>query len=147
MKIDIKIMDKRVKLPMYSTTGSAGMDLQAAIIEPITLAPNEVKLIPTGLAIHLNDPNFAAMIMPRSGMGHKNGIILGNTIGLIDSDYQGQLMMSLWNRSEKPFTIEVLERVAQLVIVPVIQATFNIVEDFPLTERGEGGFGSTGKTV
>lgn len=147
MKIDVKIMDSRIKLPMYATAGSAGMDLQAAITEPLTLAPNETKLVPTGLAIHLSDPNFAAMIMPRSGMGHKNGIILGNTIGLIDSDYQGQLMMSLWNRSDKPFTIEVLERVAQLVIVPVIQATFNIVEDFPLTERGEGGFGSTGKTV
>lgn len=145
MQVDIKVLDPRVSLPEYKTQGSAGMDLCAAIDEPLTLQPNEVKLVPTGIAIHLDNPNFVAMIMPRSSMGHKNGIILGNTTGVIDSDYQGQMFMSLWNRSEKPFTIEPLERVAQLLIVPVMQVTFNKVEEFPVSERGEGGFGSTGK--
>lgn len=146
MLIDVKILDERIKnnLPAYGTPGSAGLDLRACIPESLTLAPGEVKLISSGMAIHLNDPNFAAVIMPRSGMGHKNGIILGNTIGLVDSDYQGDLKMSLWNRSDKPFTIEPMERVAQLVILPVIQAQFNVVEDFPASERGEGGFNSTG---
>ena len=148
MKIDLKILDQRIKeigIPAYATTGSAGLDLRAAIEEPLTLQPNEVKLISTGISIHLDNPNFMAMIAPRSSMGHKNGIILGNTVGIVDSDYQGSLMMSMWNRSDKPFTIEPLERVAQLIIVPVMQASFNIVEDFPQTKRGEGGFGSSGK--
>lgn len=145
MKIDVKILDPRVQPPSYATSGSAGMDLRAAIEQPLTLAPGEVALVSTGLAIHLNDPNFVAMIVPRSSMGHKNGIVLGNTVGVIDSDYQGDLKMSLWNRGKEPFTIEPLERVAQLLIVPVVQATFNVVEEFVSTERGEGGFGSTGK--
>lgn len=146
MLIDIKITDPRLQnnLPAYGTPGSAGLDLMACIPEPLTLAPGEVKLISSGISIHLNDPGFAAVIMPRSGMGHKNGIILGNTLGLIDSDYQGDLKMSLWNRSDKPFTIQPMERVAQLVILPVVQAQFNVVTDFTATERGEGGFGSTG---
>lgn len=145
MNIDIKITDARISLPKYATPGSAGMDLCAAIEAPLTLQPGETKLVPTGISVHLKDPNFAAFIMPRSSMGHKNGIILGNTVGLIDSDYQGPLMMSLWNRSDKEFTIAPLDRVAQLVIMPVVQATFNVVSEFSLTERGEGGFGSTGK--
>lgn len=145
MNIDIKITDSRIELPQYATPGSAGMDLRVAIDAPLTLAPGETKLVPTGISIHLKDPNFAAFIMPRSSMGHKNGIILGNTVGLIDSDYQGPLMMSLWNRGNKDFTIEPLERVAQLVIMPVVQATFNVVSEFTATERGEGGFGSSGK--
>lgn len=146
MKIDVKILDPRLQdnLPNYATPGSAGLDLRAAIQEPLTLKPGEVSLVPTGLAIHVSDPAFAAIIMPRSGMGHKNGIILGNTLGLIDSDYQGELKMSLWNRSDKEFTIAPMERVAQLVIVPVMQASFNVVEEFEATKRGEGGFGSTG---
>lgn len=145
MNIDIKITDSRIELPKYATPGSAGMDLRAAIDTPLTLQAGETQLVPTGISIHLKDPNFAAFIMPRSSMGHKNGIILGNTVGLIDSDYQGPLMMSLWNRSDKAYTIEPLERVAQLVIMPVVQATFNLVSEFTKTERGEGGFGSSGK--
>lgn len=145
MQVDIKVLDSRVSLPAYKTLGSAGMDLCAVIDEPLTLAPNEVKLVPTGIAVHLDNPNFVAMIMPRSSMGHKNGIILGNSVGVIDSDYQGQMMMSLWNRSDTPFTIEPMERVAQLLIMPVMQVSFNQVEQFPASERGEGGFGSTGK--
>lgn len=145
MQVDIKVLDSRVSLPAYKTPGSAGMDLCAVIDEPLTLAPNEVKLVPTGIAVHLDNPNFVAMIMPRSSMGHKNGIILGNSVGVIDSDYQGQMMMSLWNRSDTPFTIEPMERVAQLLIMPVMQVSFNQVEEFPVSERGEGGFGSTGK--
>lgn len=145
MNIDIKITDSRISVPKHATPGSAGMDLCAAIEAPLTLQPGETKLVPTGISIHLKDPNFAAFIMPRSSMGHKNGIILGNTVGLIDSDYQGPLMMSLWNRGDKEFTIAPLDRVAQLVIMPVVQATFNVVSEFSLTERGEGGFGSTGK--
>jgi len=146
MQISLKIIDSRIQLPAYSTPGSAGMDLRAALQEPLTLQPNEVCMVPTGIAIYLEDPNFAAIIMPRSGKGHE-GIILGNTVGLIDSDYQGQLKMSLWNRSEKAITITPLERIAQLVIVPVVQATFKVVGDFDATQRGEGGFNSTGSTT
>ena len=147
MKIDVKIIDPRLtgNLPAYATPGSAGLDLRACLTEPLTLQPNAWQLVPTGMAIYLKDPNFAAMILPRSGMGHKHGIVLGNLVGLIDSDYQGQLMVSAWNRSSVAFTIEPMERIAQLVIVPVVQAQFHIVSDFPVTQRGEGGYGSTGK--
>lgn len=147
MKIDVKIMDARMadQLPAYATPGSAGLDLRACLDEPLTLLPNAWQLVPTGIAIHLNSPNFAALILPRSGLGHKHGIVLGNLVGLIDSDYQGQLMVSAWNRSNVAFTIEPMERIAQLVIVPVVQAQFNVVTDFPASERGEGGYGSTGK--
>ncbi len=147
MKIDVKIMDSRMasQLPAYATPGSAGLDLRACLEGPLTLEPNAWQLVPTGIAIYLNDPNFAAIILPRSGLGHKHGIVLGNLVGLIDSDYQGQLMVSAWNRSTKAFTIEPMERIAQLVIVPVVQAQFNVVTEFPASERGEGGYGSTGK--
>ncbi|MEO6291796.1 MAG: dUTP diphosphatase [Burkholderiaceae bacterium] len=148
MKIDVKIMDSRMadQLPAYATPGSAGLDLRACIDEAVTLQPNAWQLIPTGIAIHLLDPNFAAMILPRSGLGHKHGIVLGNLVGLIDSDYQGQLMVSAWNRSSTAFTIEPMERIAQMVIVPVVQAQFNIVTEFVSeSERGAGGYGSTGK--
>ncbi len=145
--IDLKILDPRMKdqLPAYGTPGSAGLDLRACIDAPITIAPGETVLIPTGLAIHIADPAYAAMILPRSGMGHKNGIVLGNLVGLIDSDYQGQLMISTWNRGQNAFTLNPMERLAQLIIVPVVQVGFNIVEEFGDSERGEGGFGSTGK--
>ena len=149
MKIDVKILDPRIaeQLPAYATPGSAGLDLRACLDAPLTLAPNAWQLVPTGMAIHLADPGYAAMILPRSGLGHKHGIVLGNLVGLIDSDYQGQLMVSAWNRSSVAFTIEPMERIAQLVIVPVLQAQFNIVQEFPTaSERGEGGYGSTGKT-
>lgn len=148
MKIDVKIIDARMaeQLPAYATPGSAGLDLRACLTEPLTLAPNAWKLVPTGIAIYLHDPNFAALILPRSGLGHKHGIVLGNLVGLIDSDYQGQLMVSAWNRSDTTFTIEPMERIAQLVIVPVVQAHFNVVSEFPASERGESGYGSTGKT-
>ena len=148
MKIDVKIMDSRMadQLPAYATPGSAGLDLRACLNEPLTLAPNAWQLVPTGIAIYLRDPNFAALILPRSGLGHKHGIVLGNLVGLIDSDYQGELMVSAWNRSSKAFTIEPMERLAQLVIVPVVQAQFNIVTEFPASERGENGYGSTGKS-
>ncbi|MDO8769050.1 MAG: dUTP diphosphatase [Burkholderiaceae bacterium] len=148
MKIDVKIMDSRMadQLPAYATPGSAGLDLRACIDAPVTLQPNAWQLIPTGIAIHLLDPNFAAMILPRSGLGHKHGIVLGNLVGLIDSDYQGQLMVSAWNRSSTAFTIEPMERIAQMVIVPVVQAQFNVVQEFDTaSERGAGGYGSTGK--
>lgn len=147
MKIDVKIIDTRMadQLPAYATPGSAGLDLRACLSEPLTLLPNAWQLVPTGIAIHLNSPNFAALILPRSGLGHKHGIVLGNLVGLIDSDYQGQLMVSAWNRSNVAFTIEPMERIAQLVIVPVVQAKFNVVTEFPASERGEGGYGSTGK--
>jgi dUTP pyrophosphatase len=148
MKIDVKIIDPRLQenLPAYATTGSAGLDLRACLNEPLTLAPNAWQLVPTGMAIHLADAGYAALILPRSGLGHKHGIVLGNLVGLIDSDYQGQLMVSAWNRSEVAFTIEPMERIAQLVIVPVLQAEFNVVSDFAApSERGEGGYGSTGK--
>ncbi len=147
MKIDIKILNERMRdqLPHYATPGSAGLDLRACLDAPVTLEPGETKLIPTGLAIHLADPGYAALILPRSGLGHKHGIVLGNLIGLIDSDYQGELMISTWNRGHTTFTLNPLERLAQLVIVPVVQAQFNIVDDFEVSQRGEGGFGSTGK--
>jgi dUTP pyrophosphatase len=148
MKIDVKILDPRLQdnLPAYATPGSAGLDLRACLAEPLTLQPNAWQLVPTGIAIYLKDPNYAALILPRSGMGHKHGIVLGNLVGLIDSDYQGQLMVSAWNRSPTAFTIEPMERLAQLVIVPVVQAQFNVVTDFEAeSERGAGGYGSTGK--
>jgi len=147
MKIDVKIIDPRLSdnLPAYATPGSAGLDLRACLSEPLTLAPNVWQLIPTGIAIYLEDPGFAALILPRSGLGHKHGIVLGNLVGLIDSDYQGQLMVSAWNRSEVAFTIEPMERIAQLMIVPVVQAEFNVVSEFAPSDRGEGGYGSTGK--
>lgn len=148
MKIDVKIIDGRMaeQLPAYATPGSAGLDLRACLAEPLTLEPNAWQLVPTGIAIYLHDPNFAALILPRSGLGHKHGIVLGNLVGLIDSDYQGQLMVSAWNRSDTAFTIEPMERIAQLVIVPVVQAHFNVVTEFPASERGESGYGSTGKS-
>ncbi|WP_027794148.1 dUTP diphosphatase [Paraburkholderia acidipaludis] len=147
MKIDIKILNERMRdqLPQYATPGSAGLDLRACIETPLTLEPGETKLVPTGLAVHVADPGFAALILPRSGLGHKHGIVLGNLVGLIDSDYQGELMISTWNRGHTTFTLNPLERLAQLMIVPVVQAHFNIVEDFEASERGAGGFGSTGK--
>ena len=148
MNIDLKVIDPRMAslLPAYATPGSAGLDLRACLDIAVTLQPNAWQLIPTGIAIHLDNPNFAAMILPRSGLGHKHGIVLGNLVGLIDSDYQGQLMVSAWNRSPTAFTIEPMERIAQLVIVPVVQAQFNVVSDFAAeSERGAGGYGSTGK--
>ncbi len=145
-RIDLKILDTRLKEmpPAYATPGSAGLDLRACIDEPLELAPGQTVLVPAGMAIHLADPGLAAMILPRSGLGHKHGIVLGNLVGLIDSDYQGQLMVSMWNRGNSPFTIAPLERIAQLVVVPVLQLGFNIVEEFSVSDRGEGGFGSTG---
>ena len=147
IKIDVKIIDPRMaeQLPAYATPGSAGLDLRACLDAPLTLQPNAWQLVPTGIAIYLKDPKFAAMILPRSGLGHKHGIVLGNLVGLIDSDYQGQLMVSAWNRSDVAFTIAPMERIAQLLIVPVLQAQFNVVSEFPASERGEGGYGSTGK--
>ena len=147
MKIDVKILDPRIaeQFPTYATAGSAGLDLRACLDTPLTLAPNAWQLVPTGMAIHLADPGYAALILPRSGLGHKHGIVLGNLVGLIDSDYQGQLMVSAWNRSDVAYTLAPMERLAQLVIVPVVQAQFNVVSEFPASERGEGGYGSTGK--
>ena len=147
MQIDVKILDPRLteQLPSYATPGSAGLDLRACLAEPLTLQPNAWQLVPTGMAIYLEDPAYAALILPRSGLGHKHGIVLGNLVGLIDSDYQGQLMVSAWNRSTTAFTIEPMERIAQLVIVPVVQAQLNVVTEFPASQRGEGGYGSTGK--
>ncbi len=147
MNVDVKILDPRLvdQMPTYATPGSAGRDLRACLDAPLTLAPNAWQLVPTGLAMWLKDPGYAALILPRSGLGHKHGIVLGNLVGLIDSDYQGQLMVSCWNRSPVEFTLQPMERLAQLVIVPVVQAQFNIVSEFPATERGEGGYGSTGK--
>jgi dUTP pyrophosphatase len=133
------------QLPHYATAGSAGLDLRACIDAPLTLEPGQTVLVPTGLAIHLADPGYAAVILPRSGLGHKSGIVLGNLVGLIDSDYQGQLMVSTWNRSQAAFTLQPMDRLAQLVIVPVLQVGFNVVEEFESSERGAGGFGSTGK--
>jgi dUTP pyrophosphatase len=145
--IDVKILDPRMngQLPAYGTPGSAGLDLRACIDTPLTLEPGQTVLVPTGLAIHIADPGYAAMILPRSGLGHKNGIVLGNLVGLIDSDYQGQLMVSTWNRGHATFTLQPMDRLAQLVIVPVLQVGFNVVEEFASSERGAGGFGSTGK--
>ena len=147
MKLDVKILDARLRdmMPAYATAGSAGLDLRACLDEPLTLAPNAWQLVPTGMAMHLKDPAYAALILPRSGLGHKHGIVLGNLVGLIDSDYQGQLMVSAWNRSATAFTIAPMERIAQLVIVPVVQAQFRVVTEFPASARGEGGYGSTGK--
>jgi len=147
MQLDVKILDPRLtdQLPAYATPGSAGLELRACLDAPLTLGPNAWQLVPTGMAIYLQDPAFAALILPRSGLGHKHGIVLGNLVGLIDSDYQGQLMVSAWNRSSVAFTIEPMERIAQLVIVPVVQAQFNIVNEFKASQRGEGGYGSTGK--
>ena len=146
MHIDVKIINPLIKdqLPHYATAGSAGLDLRACISEKIVLEPRQTVLIPTGLAIHLADANYAAMILPRSGLGHKHGVVLGNLVGLIDSDYQGELMVSTWNRGNTAFTIEPFERIAQMVIVPVVQAQFNLVENFDASNRGVGGFGSTG---
>ena len=151
-KIDVRILDQRLKdnqgeaAPHYATSGAAGMDLRACIEAPVRIHPGESMLIPAGIAIHLADPGLAAMIVPRSGLGHKHGIVLGNLVGLIDSDYQGQLMVSAWNRSDVAFTIAPMERIAQLVIVPVVQAEFHVVDDFAAaSQRGKGGYGSTGK--
>lgn len=145
--IDLQVLDPRMaeQIPAYATPGSAGLDLRACLDAAITLAPGQTTLIPTGLAIHIGDPGLAAIILPRSGLGHKHGIVLGNLVGLIDSDYQGQLMVSCWNRGQAEFTIQPFERIAQLVIVPVVQATFRRVDRFDASDRGEGGFGSTGK--
>lgn len=147
LNVDLKILDARLHnmMPAYATSGSAGLDLRACIEHTQTLHPGETTMIPTGMAIHLSDPSYAAIILPRSGLGHKHGIVLGNLVGLIDSDYQGQLLVSCWNRGKESFILNPLERIAQLVIVPVIQASFNVVEEFTASERGEGGFGSTGK--
>lgn len=145
--VDLKVLDPRMdeQLPSYATPGSAGLDLRACLDEAITLEPGQTTLIPTGLAIHIGDPGLAALILPRSGLGHKHGIVLGNLVGLIDSDYQGQLMVSCWNRGQTSFVIQPMERIAQLVLVPVVQATFRRVDEFDASSRGEGGFGSTGK--
>jgi len=147
MDLDVKILDARMRdqLPQYATPGSAGLDLRACLDAPLTLQPNAWQLVPTGIAIHLKDPGYAAMLLPRSGLGHKHGIVLGNLVGLIDSDYQGQLMVSCWNRSDVAFTIEPMERIAQMVIVPVVQARWRVGDEFAdATERGAGGYGSTG---
>jgi dUTP pyrophosphatase len=145
--LDIKILDERIRsqLPAYATAGSAGLDLRACIEDPLTLRAGDSALVPTGLAIHLGDPGLAAVIIPRSGLGHKHGIVLGNLVGLIDSDYQGQLMVSCWNRGKDPFVVNPMERIAQLMVVPVVQVELNVVEDFAQSDRGAGGFGSTGK--
>ncbi|MDP9933361.1 dUTP pyrophosphatase [Variovorax paradoxus] len=147
MKVDVRILDPRMvdQLPAYATPGSAGLDLRACLDAPITLEPNGWQLVGTGIAIHLGDPAYAAMILPRSGLGHKHGIVLGNLVGLIDSDYQGELKISAWNRSDTPFVLQPMERLAQLVIVPVVQAQFRVVTEFAASQRGEGGYGSTGK--
>jgi dUTP pyrophosphatase len=147
MQLDVKILDARLRdaLPAYATPGAAGLDLRACLDAPVTLAPGDAQLLPTGIAIHLANPGFAALVLPRSGLGHKHGIVLGNLVGLIDSDYQGQIMVSCWNRGRDSFTVQPLERIAQLVIVPVVQARWNVVEEFATSARGAGGFGSTGK--
>jgi len=147
LQVELKILDSRLNenMPAYATSGSAGLDLRACINEAITIKPGETTLIPTGMAIHLANPAYAAMILPRSGLGHKHGIVLGNLVGLIDSDYQGQLFVSCWNRSQEAFVMNPMERMAQLVIVPVAQANFSVVAEFNASDRGEGGFGSTGK--
>jgi len=146
-RIDVKILDPRLNdtPPHYATPGSAGLDLRACITEPLDIQPGQTVLVPTGMAIHLADPGLAAMILPRSGLGHKHGIVLGNLVGLIDSDYQGELMVSVWNRGQQGFLLNPLDRIAQLVVVPVLQVAFNVVSDFSVSDRGEGGFGSTGK--
>ena len=146
-KLDLKVLDQRIRdqLPAYATRGSAGLDLRACIGESVTLEPGDTRLIPTGIAIHLDDPGLAAVIIPRSGLGHKHGVVLGNLVGLIDSDYQGELMISCWNRGAQPFRVEPGERIAQLVVVPVVQVEFEVVEDFAASQRGSGGFGHTGR--
>jgi dUTP pyrophosphatase len=145
--IDVKVLDPRMagQLPAYATPGSAGLDLRACLDAPLVLEPGQTVLIPTGLSIHIGDPNLAAMVLPRSGLGHKHGIVLGNLVGLIDSDYQGALMVSCWNRSSTAFTVKPLDRIAQLVIVPVVQAGFRVVDEFGASDRGASGFGSTGR--
>jgi dUTP pyrophosphatase len=145
--IDVKILDARLTdaLPQYATPGAAGLDLRACIDAPVTLAPGDTQLVPSGIAIHLEDSGLAAIILPRSGLGHKHGIVLGNLVGLIDSDYQGQIFVSVWNRGQSAFTLNPMERIAQLVVVPVLQVEFNVVSEFDASHRGEGGFGSTGK--
>lgn len=145
--LDIRILDPRLRgqLPAYATNGAAGLDLRACIAQPLTLAPGATELIPSGLAIHLADPGLAAIVLPRSGLGHRHGIVLGNLVGLIDSDYQGQIGVSMWNRGSEAFVIQPMERIAQLVVVPVVQVKLNVVEEFAASERGAGGFGSTGK--
>ena len=147
LDVDVRILDERVRdaLPAYATDGSAGMDLRACVDAPVLLAPGDVHLVPTGIAIHVADPGYAALILPRSGLGHKHGIVLGNLVGLIDADYQGPLMVSCWNRGREPFTLNPLDRLAQLVIVPVAHARFRVVESFEASSRAEGGFGSTGR--
>ena len=146
-RIDIKLLDPRLRAqpPAHATAGSAGIDLRACLDEALTLYPGQTTLVPTGIAIHLADPGLAALVLPRSGLGHKHGIVLGNLVGLIDSDYQGQIMVSAWNRGGEAFVIAPMERIAQLVVVPVVRAAFNVVDDFAASARGEGGFGSTGK--
>ena len=145
--LDVKILDERMRaqLPAYATAGSAGLDLRACLDEPLTLRPGDSALVPTGLAIHVGDPGHAAVIIPRSGLGHKHGIVLGNLVGLIDSDYQGQVFVSCWNRGKDTFVVNPMERIAQLVVIPVVQVQLNVVESFDESVRGEGGFGSTGK--
>ncbi|WP_322521418.1 dUTP diphosphatase [Guyparkeria halophila] len=148
-RVEVKWLDPRlgneIPRPDYATGGSAGLDLRACLDEPLTLAPGQTELVPTGMAIHLDDPELAAMILPRSGLGHKHGIVLGNLVGLIDSDYQGQLFVSVWNRGDSAFTIDIGERIAQLIVVPVVQVAFEAVEEFSESERGTGGFGHTGR--
>ncbi len=146
-KLDVKILDPRLRgqMPRYATPGAAGLDLRACVEASLEIKPGETVLVPSGLAIHLGDPALAAVVLPRSGLGHKNGIVLGNLVGLIDSDYQGQLMVSVWNRGREPFTIQPMDRIAQLVVVPVVQVELNVVEEFEQSGRGAGGFGSTGK--
>jgi len=147
-KLDVKILDERIRamLPHYGTPGAAGLDLRACLDAPLTLNPGDSQLVPSGIAIHIGDPRFAAIVLPRSGLGAKNGIVLGNLVGLIDSDYQGQVFISMWNRSKAAFTIQPMDRIAQLVVVPVQQVEFNVVADFKTSSRGAGGFGSTGKS-
>jgi dUTP pyrophosphatase len=145
--LDVKVLDPRLRgsMPQYATSGAAGLDLRACIEKPVILAPGATELLPSGIAIHLGDPGLAAVVLPRSGLGHKHGIVLGNLVGLIDSDYQGQIMVSVWNRGQAAFTIQPMERIAQLVVVPVVQVKLNVVEEFEASRRGAGGFGSTGK--
>jgi dUTP pyrophosphatase len=146
-KVDLKVLDLRLErlLPAYATSGSAGLDLRACIEHVMTIEPGEASLIPTGIALHLADPGLAALVLPRSGLGHKHGIVMGNLVGLIDSDYQGQILVSCWNRGKVPFLLNPLERIAQLVVVPVVQVAFNLVDEFEQSHRGSNGFGSTGK--
>jgi dUTP pyrophosphatase len=146
-RLDVKILDERIRsqLPAYATGGSAGLDLRACLDDPLTLHPGDSALVPTGLAIHLGDPGHAAVIIPRSGLGHKHGIVLGNLVGLIDSDYQGQVFVSCWNRGRETFIVNPMERIAQLVVIPVVQVKLNVVDAFDESDRGDGGFGSTGK--